>query len=76
LSAQTKRAVEVLVKGGADRCGVVALLVIEQPLSDQRIDLAIAYFNHQPAQAVTPAFAIQSHPVGGRFGFQVAKEAV
>jgi hypothetical protein len=59
--------VEVLVQGGADSCGVVALLVIEQSVPDQRIDLTIADFDHQAAQAVTPACPMETHPVGDRF---------
>jgi hypothetical protein len=59
--------IEVLVKGGTDRGDVVALLAIEQALSDQRIDLTIADFDHQTTQAVTPAFAMQTPPVCGRF---------
>ena len=66
-SAQTKRMVEVLVKGGADRSSVVALLAIEQAVPDKGVDLAIADFDHQAAQAATPAFAMQTHAVGGRF---------
>jgi hypothetical protein len=45
--------VEVLMKGGADRYGVVALLVIEQAVPDQRIDFAIADFDRQTAQAAS-----------------------
>jgi hypothetical protein len=52
--------------GGADRCGVVALLDIEQAVPDERIDLAIADFDHQTAQAATPAFAMQTHAPGWR----------
>jgi len=55
------------VQGGADGCGVVALLAIEQAVPDERIDLAITYFDRQTAQAATPAFAMQTHAVGGRF---------
>jgi hypothetical protein len=66
-SAHAKRLVEVLVKGGADRFGVVALLTIEQSVPDKGGDLAITDLDRQAAQAMTPAFAMPPHPVSSRF---------
>ena len=59
--------VEVLVKGGADGCGVVALLDIEQTVSNERIDLAITNFDHQTAQAATTSLSVQAHTLGSGF---------
>ena len=59
--------VEIPVKGGTDRCGVVALRAVEQAVPDQRIDLAVADFDHQTAQAAPSPFAMQTYPDGGRF---------
>jgi hypothetical protein len=55
------------MKGATDRGSVVTLRAIEQAVPNQRIDLAISYFDHETAQAVTPAFAMQTRPVGSRF---------
>jgi hypothetical protein len=55
------------VKGSADRSGVVALLTIEQSVPDKGGDLAIADFDRQATQAMTPAFAMPTHPVSSRF---------
>jgi hypothetical protein len=55
------------VKGGADGCGVVALFVIEEALSDQCIDLAITYFDRQTAQAATTPLSVQAHTLGSGF---------
>jgi hypothetical protein len=50
--------VEVLVEGGTDRCGVVAILAIEQAVPDERIDLAIANLDRLAAQAATAPLSV------------------
>ena len=55
------------MKGGADGCGVVALLDIEQTVSNERIDLAITNFDHQTAQAATTSLSVQAHTLGSGF---------
>jgi hypothetical protein len=50
--------VEVPVKGGADGCGVVALLAIEQAMSNEGVDLATADFDSQAAQAATTPLSV------------------
>ena len=59
--------VEIPVKGGTDRCCVVALLAIEQAVPDERIDLAITDFDRQTAQTATTTLSVQAHALGRRF---------
>jgi hypothetical protein len=64
---QTKSAVQVGVERGNDGIGIVALILIEQAVPDERVDLAIPNFDGQAAEAATTTLSMQPHTLGRCF---------
>jgi hypothetical protein len=65
--------VKNLLELGAERLAELLIeissgnLTVEQSVPDKGGDLAIADLDRQAAQAMTPAFAMETHPVSSRF---------